>query len=109
MCAGARLGDTDPDTATGKEGDVEARCFRGWSPGMAVPSYDLPFGVSRTRFTTRPGRGHTVPTDGFRSAAWSRDQKPNGKGWFGHQYCVVNWSEVVGGESQCRTTHTQYQ
>ena len=34
ICAGATLGDTDPDTATGKEGDVEARCFRmyilGW-------------------------------------------------------------------------------
>lgn len=29
ICAGATLGDTDPDTATGKEGDVEARCFRG--------------------------------------------------------------------------------
>lgn len=28
ICAGALLGDTDPDTATGKEGDVEARCFR---------------------------------------------------------------------------------
>lgn len=28
VCAGASLGDTDPDTATGKEGDVEARCFR---------------------------------------------------------------------------------
>jgi hypothetical protein len=28
ICAGASLGDTDPDTATGKEGDVEARCFR---------------------------------------------------------------------------------
>jgi hypothetical protein len=28
ICAKATLGDTDPDTATGKEGDVEARCFR---------------------------------------------------------------------------------
>ena len=28
MCAGAKIGDADPDTATGKEGDVEARCFR---------------------------------------------------------------------------------
>jgi hypothetical protein len=28
ICAGAKLGDTNPDTATGKEGDVEARCFR---------------------------------------------------------------------------------
>lgn len=28
ICAGATLGDANPDTATGKEGDVEARCFR---------------------------------------------------------------------------------
>ncbi|PPR06902.1 hypothetical protein CVT24_011592 [Panaeolus cyanescens] len=31
-CAGAKLGDTNPDTATGKEGDVEARCFQRDSP-----------------------------------------------------------------------------
>lgn len=28
ICQGASLGDTDRDTGTGKEGDVEARCFR---------------------------------------------------------------------------------
>ena len=27
-CAGASVGDVNPDTATGKEGDIEARCFR---------------------------------------------------------------------------------
>ncbi|KAF7306939.1 Phosphatidylinositol N-acetylglucosaminyltransferase [Mycena indigotica] len=32
MCHGASLGDTNPDTATGKEGDVEARCFQRDSP-----------------------------------------------------------------------------
>ncbi|KAL1738268.1 hypothetical protein HDZ31DRAFT_51253, partial [Schizophyllum fasciatum] len=32
ICAGASVGDTDPDTATGKEGDVEARCFQRDSP-----------------------------------------------------------------------------
>ncbi|KAH6917367.1 hypothetical protein BKA70DRAFT_1251995 [Coprinopsis sp. MPI-PUGE-AT-0042] len=32
MCAGALIGDTNPDTATGKEGDVEARCFQRNSP-----------------------------------------------------------------------------
>ncbi|KAF7339458.1 hypothetical protein MSAN_02160100 [Mycena sanguinolenta] len=31
-CFGAKLGDTDPDTASGKEGDVEARCFQRDSP-----------------------------------------------------------------------------
>ena len=28
ICVNAQLGDTNLDTATGKEGDVEARCFR---------------------------------------------------------------------------------
>ncbi|CAL1695866.1 unnamed protein product [Somion occarium] len=32
ICAGASPGDADPDTATGKEGDVEARCFQRDSP-----------------------------------------------------------------------------
>ncbi|KAF8872134.1 hypothetical protein CPB84DRAFT_706138 [Gymnopilus junonius] len=32
ICAGASLGNTNPDTATGKEGDVEARCFQRDSP-----------------------------------------------------------------------------
>ncbi|KAG2366547.1 hypothetical protein BDR07DRAFT_1395794 [Suillus spraguei] len=32
ICDGASLGDTDPDTATGLEGDVEARCFQRDSP-----------------------------------------------------------------------------
>ena len=31
ICAGAKLPDANPDTATGKEGDVEARCFRKFS------------------------------------------------------------------------------
>ncbi|KAG9314374.1 hypothetical protein JVU11DRAFT_5170 [Chiua virens] len=32
ICKEASLGDTNPDTATGKEGDVEARCFQRDSP-----------------------------------------------------------------------------
>jgi len=32
ICLDAGLGDQDPDTATGKEGDVEARCFQRDSP-----------------------------------------------------------------------------
>jgi hypothetical protein len=32
MCAGATLGDPNPDTGTGKEGDVESRCFQRDSP-----------------------------------------------------------------------------
>ncbi|KDQ06918.1 hypothetical protein BOTBODRAFT_39223 [Botryobasidium botryosum FD-172 SS1] len=32
ICKDAELGDQDPDTATGKEGDVEARCFQRDSP-----------------------------------------------------------------------------
>ncbi|PFH54491.1 hypothetical protein AMATHDRAFT_66 [Amanita thiersii Skay4041] len=32
ICRGASLGEINPDTATGKEGDVEARCFQRDSP-----------------------------------------------------------------------------
>ncbi|KAF8591844.1 hypothetical protein K439DRAFT_607518 [Ramaria rubella] len=32
ICVNAKLGDTNPDTATGLEGDVEARCFKRDSP-----------------------------------------------------------------------------
>ncbi|KAF8516173.1 hypothetical protein BU17DRAFT_51052 [Hysterangium stoloniferum] len=32
ICVDASLGDTNPDTGTGKEGDVEARCFQRDSP-----------------------------------------------------------------------------
>ncbi|KIJ25750.1 hypothetical protein M422DRAFT_236822 [Sphaerobolus stellatus SS14] len=32
ICVDASLGDINPDTATGKEGDVEARCFKRDSP-----------------------------------------------------------------------------
>ena len=41
-CAGASLGDANPDTATGKEGDIEARCFRAFrSDPDLVPITDL--------------------------------------------------------------------
>lgn len=32
ICVNATLGDINPDTSTGKEGDVEARCFQRDSP-----------------------------------------------------------------------------
>jgi len=32
ICAGASVGETDPDVGTGKEGDVEAKCFQRDSP-----------------------------------------------------------------------------
>lgn len=41
ICADATLGDTNPDTSTGKEGDVEARCFRGHSAHYFRPAVDL--------------------------------------------------------------------
>ena len=41
ICAGATLGDADPDTATGKEGDVEARCFREYSCSHPYSGGDL--------------------------------------------------------------------
>ena len=60
--------------------------------------FDMLFTISRTRFTTRSACGYPIPADSFRFAPWSRDQKPDGKGWFRQQYCLVDWPEVVGGE-----------
>jgi hypothetical protein len=41
ICTGASLGDTDPDTATGLEGDVEARCFRVSSISLCLLTFNL--------------------------------------------------------------------
>ena len=40
-CAGASLGDANPDTATGKEGDIEARCFRAFRSDPDLPHMAL--------------------------------------------------------------------
>lgn len=42
ICAGALIGDTNPDTATGKAGDVEARCFRTSPPCILLLLADCP-------------------------------------------------------------------
>lgn len=99
ICAGASLGDTDPDTASGKEGDVEARCFRKLFPLLVLlkaylTRYTL---YSRTRFTTRPTCGYPVPVNSFRATPWSRDQKPDGKSRFRCGHPMVDRSQVVGG------------
>ena len=37
MCKDASLGDVDPDTATGEEGDIQTKCFRGFmSPALVA-------------------------------------------------------------------------
>jgi hypothetical protein len=77
ICAGASLGNTNPDTATGKEGDVEARCFR--------TSYSIfPFTTNmliycRTRFTKGPVCSHFILIDGLWSSPGCRCQKSHFK------------------------------
>ena len=36
ICADANIGDQNPDTASGKEGDVETRCFREYDDEPSV-------------------------------------------------------------------------
>src|SRR5258707_15499624 len=63
ICAGASLGDTDPDTATGKEGDVEARCFRTWNPTATQSHLTDNACTRRTRLAPGPTSGHPIPSN----------------------------------------------
>lgn len=97
------MGDANPDTATGKEGDVEARCFRKLRSGLNMRNVCLKhkfrlIAVSRTRFTTRSACCHSVSADGIWTVAWGRNQKPYGKSRFRYQPRMVDWSEMVGGK-----------
>lgn len=53
ICAGASLGDTDPDTASGKEGDVEARCFRMYTRSSSLGFSQLDDGTPAERDSPR--------------------------------------------------------
>lgn len=74
ICQGATLGDTDPDTATGKEGDVEARCFRAFAIlSQKSYSYLLTCGCYRAGLATRSTGRHTVLAHNLWPAPWSRN------------------------------------
>ncbi|RXW22942.1 hypothetical protein EST38_g2905 [Candolleomyces aberdarensis] len=56
ICAGAKVGDTNPDTATGKEGDVEARCFLNYNT-----LYSNPMGANQSKHFGKKGKsGQTL-------------------------------------------------
>ena len=75
ICAGASLGNTNPDTATGKEGDVEARCFRTSCSELGFSStLNLSY-PCRTRFSQRPVCRHVILINGFWSSPGCRRQK----------------------------------
>ena len=98
ICAGATLGDANPDTATGKEGDVEARCFR-------ESSYSGPYSggdraenvVIREGFSPGPACCESVLVDRVRLAAWRGHQGQDGEGRFGNAVQLGDWEGVVGG------------
>lgn len=102
ICAGASTGKADPDTATGKEGDVEARCFRGFS----VPFFPrrllktrVPFICNRTGFTQRSTRRNPVSTHCFWLATWCRHQESHGESRIRHQPPLECKQAVVGGKN----------
>ena len=105
ICAGATLGDADPDTATGKEGDVEARCFRECSCSRSCSG-----GVSdncgflqlcRKGLAPRPACGDHIPVDRVRLAARCRYQRKDGKGGFRTTVQLGGWERAVGGGLTC--------
>jgi len=71
------LGDTDPDTATGKEGDVEARCFRMSFPQRQDSTLTID---DRTRLAERPNGRDTVPIDRIWAVVMCRRQGEDAKG-----------------------------
>jgi hypothetical protein len=74
ICAGASLGNTNPDTATGKEGDVEARCFRtSYSSFLLQQIYSSK--LYRTRFAKGPVCCHLILIDCFWSSPGCRYQE----------------------------------
>ena len=101
ICAGATLGDTDPDTATGKEGDVEARCFRMCIPWWIIRGYSvqvmLTDGIRRTRFASGPISGLLIPPNRLWSLTWSRDQREVGQSRFGHELVLAHRPQMVAG------------
>lgn len=89
ICRGAELPDLDTDTATGKEGDVEARCFsalrhrdRDTHPRGRADFHKLCFPIDwdilrsiRTRLPTRSIHRHPLPIDRIRLAFNSEHSK----------------------------------
>jgi hypothetical protein len=102
ICAGATLGDTNPDTATGKEGDVEARCFRACLCSLVlVLPYPVPLTLRmsfRARFAQRPIGRDSVSPNSVRPLARRWGEDPYGEGRYRHQYSLAHWQTVVGSE-----------
>jgi len=83
MCTGAVLEPIDPDTATGKEGDVEARCFG--QPLCLFRSNTtnyLPF--YRTRLSAGPAGSNGLPRVGLWPLGGRRSQRAHGPDQLAH-------------------------
>lgn len=71
------VGDTDLDIATGKEGDVEARCFRGLH--LYIYYYHTNVYVAhRARFSTRPTGSYPLSALCLWTIARRWNQESNG-------------------------------
>ncbi|KAI0639391.1 hypothetical protein C8Q77DRAFT_1152375 [Trametes polyzona] len=76
-CAGASIGDANPDTATGKEGDIEARCFQRDSPRdqlvvtlFLLTVFGLLLGAGIKGRMLKAGFDTTLPWAGAASRRW---------------------------------------
>jgi len=73
------VGDTNPDTGTGKEGDVEARCFQRDSPrDQLVVTLFLLIVIGLLLGAAVKGR---METAGFSVSAWSLQQRRWWENW----------------------------
>ena len=106
ICAGASLGDTDPDTATGKEGDVEARCFRMYTRSNSLGLANLTMAHPRTRLAPGPAGRHFIPSDRVWSLTGSGNQGEDDQGGFGYQLALEYRSQVVAGACTSLSTTT---
>lgn len=76
VMTGAEVPDLDNDVGTGKEGDVEARCFRTSSPPIQhLPLIRSPL-CGRTRLPAGPMGRHVLHLDRRRPTPNSSHQKP---------------------------------
>jgi len=78
MCTNATLGDSNPDTATGHEGDVSALCFRAFRPPLGLKELLTSAVWCRAGPTVGPNGRDAVLADDLWAAHWGGDQRPTG-------------------------------
>ena len=80
ICLDAGLGEQNPDTGTGKEGDVDTRCFR----ERKVCEYELDIlthAQTRAGFASRPDDRHFVSSHYYWAFDWGCSEDAPGAVW----------------------------